>query len=448
MFEIVKGKYLVPTIYFVASAMYIIISDLILLALIEDLNLYREIQTFKGWLFILLSSVLLYFLINNLTKEISIEHQKEEELKKKLDINHQSFEKLFKYNPIPMWIYDLNTLSFLDVNQAAINLYGYSLEEFLLLTIKDIRPPNDIDRLLDDIKTNSGVISKANKWRHIKKNGELIYVEIKSHSFEYQGKEARNVMVYDVTEVTKLNNELLIEKEKANESSKLKSAILQNISHEIRTPLNGIIGLSKLVLSDNIDAEDKQEFSDLIQLSSHRLIMTIDNLIELSKVESGSIKLKLELSNVNHIIDALYDMYDYQCRQANIELSFKKCKNDDLCIVNIDRKKILQIFDILLNNAVKFAQQGSITFGYELEANYLLGFVIDTGIGISEFNQPKIFDSFFQVEDTISRNYEGSGVGLTICKALVTLMNGNIWLESKLGEGSKFYFRIPITTPM
>lgn len=435
---------MVPLLYFVVSAVYIVFSDWFLLKIIPDIDIYREVQTFKGWIFITISAILIYFLIKNLIEKIEDELSMEADLQLKLRTNEANYYELFNNNPIPMWFYDLNSYKFLEVNQAALSHYGYTREEFLNMTIMDIRPKEDISILKEDVINNSSQLSKPKVWRHLKKNGEMIFVEIKSHSFSFKGIDARNVMVHDVTETIKLNQDLSVAKQKAEESDKLKSALLQNISHEIRTPLNGILGLSSLLLDNDIDSNEKIEFSDLIKKSSNRLIITIENLIELSKIQCGDTKVDKSITHINTILNELYDSYYNQCNYQQIKLICEKSIDDDNCFLFLDEKKVYHIFDILLNNAVKFTQKGEIRFGYYFENNYLVGYVFDTGIGIDEKFQDKIFDSFFQVEHSISRKYEGSGVGLSIFRAFVNLMKGEIWLESKLGIGSKFYFKIPI----
>ncbi len=434
---------IIPAIYFILSSFYITFSDSIMLYFVDDISAYRDIQTLKGWVFILATSLIIFLLIRQLINKLEDEYNKDIEFENTIKSKNESYDKLFTNNPIPMWIYDSNSLNIIDVNDAAINLYGYSRDEFLNLNIKDIRPKEDISKLLDDVKENSATFSIPHEWRHFKRNGELIYVEIKSHSFEYKGIPSRIVMIYDITERIKLNEQLLQAKEIAEESDKLKTSILNNISHEIRTPLNGILGFSKLIASEETSKEERLEYYSFIKNSSERLTMTIDNLIELSKVESGQNKLSLSNINLIEIIDDLYVSYNSKCKEKGLELIKEYNFDKDNCTLLLDGKKIFYIFSLLLNNAIKFTDKGNIRFGITIESNFIIGYVFDTGIGIDHYFQDKIFGSFYQVESSISRPYEGGGIGLSICKAFIELMSGKIWVESKLGKGSKFFFSIP-----
>ena len=239
------------------------------------------------------------------------------------------------------------------------------------------------------------------------------------------------------------NYDLEVSKEKAEESDRLKTAFLQNMSHEIRTPLNGIIGFSKLLIMDDITKEEIIEYTNVIMKSGDRLLETINNVLEISKIETGQIGVQYSLFSINTVINDLFQFYLPNAEIKNIKLHYNNYFDDDNSTIISDKIRIHQILSNLLNNALKFTNEGIIEFGYELEDNNLLFYVKDTGIGISKENQERIFERFIQVDLSLKRDYEGTGLGLSICKGLVELLNGNIWVESELNKGTAFYFKIP-----
>jgi PAS domain S-box-containing protein len=247
----------------------------------------------------------------------------------------------------------------------------------------------------------------------------------------------------DITEKVMKEKELLLAKNKAEESDKLKTAFLQNISHEIRTPLNGIIGFSNLLNEDNITQDRIKEYTSIIQLSGVRLIEIVNNVLDISRIETGQINIQFMSFAINPLIDNLYTFFTPLAISKNIKLSLNIKIASEL-IINSDEPKIHQVLSNLISNSIKFTQNGSIEFGCELIDNEIRFFVKDTGIGIARENFEKIFDRFTQADLKITRGYEGAGLGLAICKGLVELLGGKIWIESIVDVGSTFYFTIPL----
>lgn len=240
------------------------------------------------------------------------------------------------------------------------------------------------------------------------------------------------------------NIELKAAKEKAEESDRLKTAFLQNISHEIRTPLNGIIGFSKLLQEENISQEDIKEFNDLIEKSGFRLIETVNNIIELSMIETGQVEIHIKPFLVNLLIYDLFDKFQPIANSKGIKLNYNISLNDDILISDLDESKLNIIFTHLLDNALKFINTGSIEFGYSIKDNNIIQFFVkDTGCGISPKNHERIFEKFVQADLSNTRGFEGAGLGLSISKGLVELLGGKIWVESELGKGSTFYVEFP-----
>jgi len=247
----------------------------------------------------------------------------------------------------------------------------------------------------------------------------------------------------DITPQKRTEEALLEAKLNAEESDSLKSAFLANMSHEIRTPMNSIIGFSEMLDMPDIEDEKKSEFIRIIKNNGFRLLSLINDIIDISRIEAGQIDLRIGKTNVNLLMGKLYETFKFPSGAKNIALILNTGLNDELSTISADGNKLNQALTNLINNAVKFTHHGEIQFGYELKSGMLEFFVSDIGIGIDKEHQTKIFERFRQVEITATKQYEGTGLGLAISKAIVERMGGKIWVSSKPGSGSTFYFSIP-----
>jgi signal transduction histidine kinase len=247
----------------------------------------------------------------------------------------------------------------------------------------------------------------------------------------------------DITEKKKFFEELIIAKEKAIESEKLKTAFLANMSHEIRTPLNGIIGFSRMLSESDLASEERQEYSKILNQSCDRLLNTVNDILDISKIESNQMEVRFSLFYLKNVIQELYELHigNFSKKSINLILNLKQI--DDELIIYSDEQKIYQILNNLINNAYKFTELGEVEIGASIKNDYIEFFVRDTGIGISESAIDFIFGRFNQENNNLNRGFEGTGLGLSICKGLVNLLGGKIWLESSQGLGSKFSFNIP-----
>lgn len=239
---------------------------------------------------------------------------------------------------------------------------------------------------------------------------------------------------------------LLIAKNKAEESDRLKSAFLANLSHEIRTPLNAVAGFSALIGDEELSSEERELYSKCIIKNSEDLVTLIEEIIEYSRIEGGEVQIKLKNTAVNMVFEVintelqkLFSEYDEN------KIRLIEHKWSDETEVNIDLYKIGQVFKYLLNNAIKFTEQGSIVYGVKnINGNKITFFVKDTGIGISEEKFQLIFESFTQADSFIQQKFGGAGIGLAISKKLVELMGGTISVESELGVGTEFVFTVSV----
>jgi hypothetical protein len=259
----------------------------------------------------------------------------------------------------------------------------------------------------------------------------------------YHGKKAMLEIFQDITERKLKEAELIRAKEKAEESDRLKSAFHTNMSHEIRTPMNDILGFTELLKEPNISSDDQQDYIQTIQISGARMLNTINNIVDISKIESELISVDIIESNINDKVDFIYKFFKPEVEIKELKFFCKKGLNLKEAIIKTDNEKVYAILTNLVKNAIKFTYEGSIEFGYEKMGEYLEFFVKDTGIGVPRKKLELIFERFRQGSESHNRGYEGSGLGLSISRSYLEMLGGKIWVESEEGEGSTFYFTIP-----
>jgi signal transduction histidine kinase/ActR/RegA family two-component response regulator len=262
-----------------------------------------------------------------------------------------------------------------------------------------------------------------------------------------------NMMIDDVRDsveialqnerIRHINNELKLAKEKAERSDRLKSAFLANMSHEIRTPMNGILGFADLLKKPELTGEQQQKYIHIIEQSGERMLNIINDLIEISKIESGHMGTSMGVANINKELEFIQSFFKPEVSKKGMEIMHDHALEDADANIVTDHDKVNAILTNLVKNAIKFTNTGFIRFGYIKQDEFLQFYVKDTGIGIAEENIHEVFNRFVQADETISRTYDGAGLGLAIAKGYVEMLGGRIWVESKLKEGSVFYFTIP-----
>lgn len=245
---------------------------------------------------------------------------------------------------------------------------------------------------------------------------------------------------YNILRETTIN--LRKSKIEAEESNRLKSVFLANISHEIRTPMNAIIGFSSLLKESNTSKDEIDSYADIIINNGKHLVNIINDIIDIAKIDSGQLKINRTEIDVQEVILDIFSMFLKDIQTNKKEIRFDREIPDKPISINTDRTRLYQILINLVSNAIKFTHKGEIKIGAYLHEYRVIFFVKDTGIGISQSMQKKIFDSFIQENDNTQHIYGGTGLGLAICKGLIELLNGEIWLESTKGIGSTFYFSL------
>jgi signal transduction histidine kinase/ActR/RegA family two-component response regulator len=237
------------------------------------------------------------------------------------------------------------------------------------------------------------------------------------------------------------------QKEKATIADKLKSVFLANMSHEIRTPMNGILGFAELLKEPNLTGHQQKEYIDIIEKSGERMLNIINDIIDISKIESGLMMVDLKNSNINKQVEYVYTLFKNEVDAKGLSLSFKNSLPSNEAFVKTDPEKLYAILINLVKNAIKYTHKGSIDFGYNIirhnEESEIEFYVKDTGIGINKDRHKAIFERFVQADIKDTHAYQGAGLGLSISKAYVEMLSGNIRVESEQGIGTVFYFTIP-----
>ncbi|NUM70215.1 MAG: PAS domain S-box protein [Ignavibacteriaceae bacterium] len=485
----------------------------------------------------------------------------------KLSESEKVYRYLFENNPKPMWVYDTESLRFLAVNDSAILHYGFSKAEFLSMTIRDIRPAGELPKLLSFIQEYTDVYRHSTGWKHLRKDGRILYSEIDSHEILFAGKRSRLELVTDITakrvveeklnlisravertpvsititdlagrilyvnhknkiitgysfeeiidtvpyllsrefetknpgtslrdiimngadwegefinstksgeqywesalvssiknldgeitnfviveeDITEKKNilqEMIRAKEKAEEMSRLKTNFLANMSHELRTPMIGILGYSELIQEISVKTEVKT-LSERLNKSACRLMETLNLILELSKIEAEKIKVNIQkIEAVSVIKDAAED-FENAAKSKNIEFELKADPPE--IYVDSDERFLRSIIHNLVSNAVKFTDTGFVRILIRTDENHegkdLVIMIADTGIGIPVQYHKVIFEEFRQVSEGYGRNYEGTGLGLSLAKRMTEKLGGSISLKSEPGKGTEFTLRFKV----
>ena len=349
------------------------------------------------------------------------------------------------------YLQDLNMiilLTFLIGFTLIIFIHSYRIYKRITTPLEIIKKGV---REFEEGKIESRIIDDERK-KHLEKTHDTLILsrainsmisDIQEHQYELKQQNEEYEAMNE--ELRQTNEELEFAKEKAEESDRLKSAFLANMSHEIRTPMNGILGFSELLKRTDLTGDKKDEYIELINDSGQRMLEIISNLLEMSKIETGQLELNIQDTYVNDIINTISVTFEEEAQDKGLQVKTHKALPDNKAVIETDSTKLNQVLTNLVKNAIKYTHEGEIEFGYTMERHdRMLFYVSDTGIGISKETQVIIFDRFSQAESTLTRDYEGAGLGLAISKSLVELLGGEIYLKSTPGKGSTFYFTLPV----
>lgn len=329
-------------------------------------------------------------------------------------------------------------------NPLFIKLVGYDYNQIIGKNILDLGlEPNqhtNISRAITEIKN-------GNAWRgefQIKSNNnELTWIYASFIPVADEHNYRTIIIIEDISVRKEREKEILIAKKKAEESDKLKSSFLSNLSHEIRTPLNAIIGFASLLSDNELSQNERNNLSEIIYHNSNGLLHIIENIIEISEIESNQISISKKEFSIDSLLYEIYqETINEEQKNANVKLNVMNSAGD--ITICSDKSRIKQVLLHLLNNACKFTEQGFIEFGAAIgKDNTMLFYVIDSGIGIEADKQAVIFNPFRQADESSTRRFGGMGLGLAISKHIIEKLGGRIWVNSALDSGTSVYFTIP-----
>ncbi len=292
-------------------------------------------------------------------------------------------------------------------------------------------------------------ILSGNDWkgefRNKKKNGELYWESVSITPLICDEGEITHFVAVkeDITEKKKILNDLIEAKERAEESDRLKSAFLANMSHEIRTPMNGILGFTELLLEPDLSSNEKEQYIEIVHKSGQRMLNTVTDIVEISKIEAGIVKIFLQETNVNERMEELVRFFKPEAEKKGLKLFLKELLPESEKKQITDQTKLDSILTNLIKNAIKYSETGTVNVGCRSNGTAIEFYVKDTGIGIPVERQKAIFDRFVQADISDAKVFEGSGLGLAISKSYVEMLGGKILVESEVGIGSTFLFTIP-----
>ena len=323
------------------------------------------------------------------------------------------------------------------VNPAFCKMTGYSKAELLKMKVFELAVSKE-RQVIDD-----KLFNKPIEYVLKRKDGSEFTSLLTISLMQIGVKVSLLGIVSDITKLKQYEKNLIKAKEAAEQSDRLKSIFLSNMSHEIRTPMNGILGFTSLLKEPDLEPEETAQYIAVIERSGLRLLNIINDLIDISKIESGLVDVRISNFSVNKQLEYLHTFF--QPEASNKQLTLTNDPQIQDYQINTDKEKFIAILTNLLKNALKYSNTGNINFGYTAKDNILTFYIKDEGIGIEQSKIKSIFDRFVQADNSLASSYEGAGLGLSISKAFVELLGGEIWLESKIDKGSTFYFTLTIS---
>ncbi len=386
---------------------------------------------------------------NNEYLELYEQYKKQNEklkrIKEQAEYNEKKYKLLFENSPLGTYIAKPDG-TILEVNNATLSMLNSpSAEATKKINVLSF-PPLKANGYAEKFKTcvDTGEIQKI-EIKYKSKWGKETFFS--SYLIPLKDQNGNVDIVYtiseDVTKEKQIQEELIKAKEKAEQSDKLKTEFIHNMSHEIRTPMNGILGFSQILERYDLSDDERKQYIKIIQNSGKQLLRVIDDILEISRLETKQVETIEKEVNLNNLLLDLFSIFDLKAKEKEISLYLRKSLTNEESIILTDASKLNKILSNLLENAIKFTNKGFVELGYNLKNDKLEIYVKDTGIGIKPENQEIIFERFSQEEKQLSQKVGGLGLGLSIAKENTQLLGGEIKLESEKGKGTTFYIIIP-----
>jgi PAS domain S-box-containing protein len=358
-------------------------------------------------------------------------------------VSERNYRMLFEGHPQPMWLYDVDTLRFLEVNNSAVERYGYSREEFLAMTIKDIRPAQDIPKFLELNAEPLPITDRTGPWRYLLKDGSIIQVLVTSNAVTFGDHNARVVLAEDLTESQRLERELAQSHARADsnaEISRAKDEMVSMVSHELRTPLASIVGFAELLATREVTADQRKEYLAVMLQEGRRLTSLVNDFLDLRRLEGGHLSMRFAPADISALIMRGVELFNNPGSTP-----IQTLLPDDLPLVRVDSDSMFRVITNLLSNARKYSPVGgSIVVGASVVDGMVEVYIQDKGLGIPAEALSQLFGKFYRVDAPDRDTIKGTGLGLAICKNIVEAHGGKIRARSDgLGKGARFFFTIP-----
>lgn len=392
-------------------------------------QLEKEIESLKSEIRLLKN--------RNQTKDSNLIPEKEE-----------LFKTIFHESGIGIALID-KSANIINFNKSFCNIFGYKAEELFDLSYMDMIPESKRARAKEfiDALFSSKIKKHQSEQPYLKKDKSIFWMKLTATVISDSKGNPRYIlgMGEDITDHIVAEEKLKEAKEKAEQSDKLKTAFLTNMSHEVRTPLNAVVGFSDLLANPDTDVDTRKEFVEQINISSNMLIKLIDDIIDISQIDAGELRIIKKRINISSLLNDILRKFKSERAIAlkdGVDILLHNPYSNQSIYFETDETRLKQIFEHLLNNAIKYTNSGFIEFGFDMDDHKQPTFYVrDTGIGIPADKKDLIFNHFTKIEDR-KNLYRGTGIGLTITQKLIDLLGGKIWVDSHPGIGSVFYFTI------
>jgi PAS domain S-box-containing protein len=392
-------------------------------------------------------------IIRNITHRVMAEAELEMR-RSEIIANNKFLTEVMDGIAFPLWVVDVNEKGLMhirDINDTYQKIFKIKREEIVGLELKELRKfysndyYNNVISFYDECAMTQKPVIHERVFFDMTVGEKFYFLATLMPQIDEKGKLRRIIgSATDISGLKRTQERLTEAMEKATEADRLKSSFLANMSHEIRTPLNSITGFSELIQDEDVTPQERAEMCRIIEKNSSQLLKLVNNIIEISKIESEQLKLVYRDFDINRLLDELVQEMEIEMYRKKKVLELKPVKTIPVrAFFCTDEFRVKQILEHLLDNALKFSKEGAIEFGYQQNSKEELQFYVkDQGIGIPKDKQTTIFELFRQLDDSSTRKYGGTGMGLSISSKMVKALGGKLWVESEPGEGTTFFFTV------